>query len=548
MKFTQILAAIFSMLLFTACGGGGGASSPTPAASVPSGTGTSVSQVTISGKVTYDKVPHRTGGMGLDYGKTIKAPARGVVVALMDEKNEELGRAVTTANGEYSFKVKPSIDVKIQVRAQLLGTGQANWDVTVSDNTLDKALFALEGALASTGSSSSQTRDLHAPSGWGETGYTAERAAAPFAILDTVFDAVQAVIDVDAGVSFPALNIYWSPDNRAVIGQKALGHIGTSGYHHDEDAIYLLGEDGWDTDEYDPHVIIHEWGHYFEDHMARLDSMGGLHGLREKLDPRLAFSEGFGNALAGIVTGSPEYRDSSGENQGEGFMINFETITSSRAGWYNEGSVAAIIYDVFDDQADGNDRMSAGFKPIYGAMTDDAFRGSDAFTTIFSFSDALLKQPEINAADYRLLLDSQNISSSDALGAGEKNNGAITSALPVYKTVAIDGAPAQICSVDDAGNFNKLGNRELIFFNIPSDGEYRISLKMTSGDDQRDPDFNLWQAGKVVMEAASSRQGEESLTATLSAGDYVAEAYDFYNINGTSSKRGDACFELSLSR
>ena len=37
------------------------------------------------------------------------------------------------------------------------------------------------------------TRDLHAASGWGGSSYTSARDAAPFAILDTVYDAMQFV-------------------------------------------------------------------------------------------------------------------------------------------------------------------------------------------------------------------------------------------------------------------------------------------------------------------------------------------------------------------
>jgi len=69
------------------------------------------------------------------------------------------------------------------------------------------------------------------------------------------------------------------------------------------------------------HVIVHEWGHYFEHNLSRLDSLGGLHSLSDKLDPRLAFSEGWSNALAAIVTEDPNYKDSFGIGQSGGFMI-----------------------------------------------------------------------------------------------------------------------------------------------------------------------------------------------------------------------------------
>ena len=57
-----------------------------------------------------------------------------------------------------------------------------------------------------------------------------------------------------------------------------------------------------DSDEYDRHIIIHEWGHYFEDKLSRADSIGGPHGLSDRLDFRVAFGEGWGNAISAIIT------------------------------------------------------------------------------------------------------------------------------------------------------------------------------------------------------------------------------------------------------
>lgn len=538
-------AAIFSASL-ASCGGGDGGS-PTPSGpSGGGGTAPTVSKVTLSGQVTFDHVPHKTRGFGLDYDAVLRNPARGVVVILLDENNGTVDQTITDAEGHYSFQVDAGKDVKVQARAQLDQPGR--WDVRVTDNTLDNALYVMEGSLNSSGTKTVQTRNIHAASGWSGSAYTANRVAGPFAILDPVYDAIQMVNHADPDAKFPDMEYRWSPDNKPIAGNKALGQIGTSGFHKDENAVYLLGDADRDTDEYDPHVILHEWGHYFEHNLARLDSMGGLHSLSEKLDPRLAFSEGFGNGLAVIITGDPEYKDSSGAGQDSGFGIDFENLSTSRAGWYNEGSVAAILYDVYDSDMDGNDRMTAGFAPIYNAMTDQSLKSADVFGTIFSFSDALLAQNSVNASDYRLILDSQNISSSDVLGAGERNNGAIASSLPVYKSAEIDGAPVTLCSVDDAGRFNKLGNREFVYFEIPTNDRFEISMELISGEGARDPDFKLWQAGEIIADAASSRIDSERYIGELTSGAYIAEVFDFYNINGNSDRAGDACFSFTIRK
>lgn len=546
MELGKIITSGMGLLILSACGGGGGDSATTSSgASGSGGSANPVSKVTVSGQVTFDLVPHKERGFGLDYDAVRQAPARGVVVALLDDRDAMLAQTTTDNDGRYSFAaIDSDRDVKIQARAQL--KNGADWDVKVTDNTLDNALYVMEGALNSTGTKAAQTRNLHAASGWSGTQYANERVAGPFAILDPVYDSIQMVRDVDSSAEFPALEYRWSPDNQPVAGNKALGQIGTSGYHREENAVYLLGAADRDTDEYDPHVIIHEWGHYFEHHIARMDSMGGLHSLQDKLDPRLAFSEGFGNGLAAIVTGDPVYKDSAGAGQGSGFGIDFENLSSSRAGWFNEGSVAAILYDIHDHDADGNDHISAGFAPIYGAMTSGAFKDSVVFGTVFSFSDALAEQSGINMSDYRQLLATQNISSSDAQGAGERNNGAIASSLPVYKEASVDAESVTACSVDDAGRFNKLGNREFVYVDIPATGNYEIAMQLTSGSGNHDPDFRIWTAGQEIARSETSRVNSETFEGQLDAGAYIVEGFDFYNINGNSDRAGDACFALSV--
>ena len=544
MDLVKITGAAMIAAVLGSCGGdGGSSSSQIPPASGGAGSG-NISTVTLSGQVTFDFVPHGEISYGLNYDAISQEPARGIVVVLLDENNGTLDQTITDSSGQYSFQVNAGKDVKVQARAHLDQPGR--FDVRVTDNTLDNALYVMEGTLNSSGNSARQIRNLHAKSGWNGFRYNANRVAGPFAILDPVYDAIQMVQETDPDVHLPDMEFRWSPNNKAITGDKSQGLIGTSGFYKDENAVYLLGDADQDTDEYDPHVIIHEWGHYFEHNLARMDSMGGRHGLNEKLDPRLAFSEGFGSGLSAIMTGDPEYKDSSGSGQGSGFAIDFENLQTSRSGWFNEGSVAAILYDIYDENSDVDDRISGGFAPIYKAMTHAGVRDADIFSTIFTFSDALLAGNDINASDYRLLLGSQNISASNAQGTGERNDGAISSSLPIYKTASIDNEPVTVCSVNDAGRFNKLGNRELVFFDIPTAGRFEIKLEHASSSGSHDPEIKIWQDGQLKIESQSTQVNLESYTGELSAGSYVAELYDYYNISGDPARSGDVCFNFVI--
>ncbi len=56
-----------------------------------------------------------------------------------------------------------------------------------------------------------------------------------------------------------------------------------------------------DTDQFDDAVIIHEIGHRIEDVCAQMDSPGGTHFGLFRIDPRLAWSEGWGNYIGAHI-------------------------------------------------------------------------------------------------------------------------------------------------------------------------------------------------------------------------------------------------------
>jgi hypothetical protein len=90
----------------------------------------------------------------------------------------------------------------------------------------------------------------------------------------------------------PAQYIYPSED------PSTLGTV--SFYVHGDKQLFinggLLGNvTTKDTDHFDDAVIIHELGHYVEDVCGKMDSTGGTHYGLYRIDPRLSWSEGWGN-------------------------------------------------------------------------------------------------------------------------------------------------------------------------------------------------------------------------------------------------------------
>ena len=117
----------------------------------------------------------------------------------------------------------------------------------------------------------------------------------------------------------------------------------------------MLGDENVDTDEYDRHVLAHEFQHFLEYSISRSESPGGPHSPNDRLDLRVAFSEGFANAFSAMALNDPLYSDSLGSQQSRRFSFSMESNVTSPAGWYNEASIQSVTWDLFDAAVDGAD-------------------------------------------------------------------------------------------------------------------------------------------------------------------------------------------------
>jgi hypothetical protein len=562
--------------LGAACSGGSGVDAGQGGSGGPPAAG-----VAVSGTVTFDLVPSIAGaGGGLDYADTRVSPARGVTVELIGANDQVLATTVTGLAGQYSLRTTAGTQVFVRAKAEMVQAATPGWDFRVLDNTNGNALYVLDGAPFNTGSVDF-TEDLHAASGWDAStaSYAGTRAAAPFAILDLVHEAVQFVLAIDTNADFPALGIHWSPDNVPNLDvngdfNAATGEIGSS-FYESRFGLYLLGSQDADTEEYDRHVIAHEWGHYFEAAFSRGDSIGGPHALSDQLDLRVAFGEGFANALSAMVTGDSVYRDVSGPAQGNAPSFDVEQgnlFPAPVPGWYSERSVHEIIYDLYDSDQDSlEDDLALGFAPIYAVLTN-GHADSVALTSIFSFVDALKSELPAETATIDAIVGTQNIGTvEDAYGSNETNSGSPANGevLPIYYDIAVNGGPvSDVCSTNDfssatTGAQNKLGSRQFLKFNVSAPGPHVISARATfipSGQ-SADPDMVLHRRGSFAVSeqppvanctiAPSAQQCQENLSVTLPAGDYVLEVYEWTNTEPESSATppiGRTCFDVEITR
>ena len=561
-------------------GGGGGGGGANGNGSGDPGSGT----VTITGKARYELPPPVPNCNGLDFDATGLMPIRQATIQLLNAATQAvLDETVTDDNGDYQLNVDADTTVFIRVRAELKRTGGPSWDVEVRDNVTaanpppplaQRPLYVLDGVDFDSGSAD-QVRDITAVTGWGGSSYTATRSAAPFAILDAVYDGMLLVLTENPQLEFEPLDVFWSVNNTATAGEPQdidAGELGTSFYRSDNN-LFLLGMDGVDTEEFDDHVIVHEWGHYFEDTMSRSDSIGGSHALGDRLDMRVAFGEGFATAYSGMALASALYCDTLGPAQGSGFGIDIENQAAGTAGWYNEISVMKLIYDLWDTAPpDGADTGSISFGPIHSVMTG-AQAATPAFTSIFSFAAALKSEQPASAPFIDALLQSAGIAASGitAYGDDETNDSASTDVLPVHTTVVPDGSTINLCSnrqFDSQADGNKLSEHRFLRMTLDTASAYTFAITTTppiygpddpdDDRDQSDPDIFILRNGvvqnQVVMDDLQGLSGDanqEIFTTpnVLPAGDYVMALVEFryQDEDSPADYPAQTCFDVTVT-
>ena len=540
-----------------------------------------LSAVTVAGIVSFEFALPNANCRGLNLDNPETRPIRGATVQLFDSSNALLGSTVSGPDGSYSFaNIDANQDVYVRVRAELKSSGPVIWDVEVRDNVdtsgsppplASRPLYVVDFATFNTGAANIPDADFTATTGWNGSAYTGPRQAAPFAILDAIMDGMEMITAVDPTANFSPLDAFWSVNNTLTSPTDIdAGELGSSFYSGGIDSLFLLGDSGTDTEEFDDHVSMHEWGHYFEDNFSRSDSIGGSHTIGETLDPRLAFGEGFATALAAIALDNPQYCDTSAPMESGGFGLDTEGENRGPQGYYNEMSVATLLYDLVDTNVDGTDVGSIGFGPIYNVMTGPQAT-TDAFTSLFSFATAL--RNEVQAADLAFVDSQLTRENVDLPGLNEYGDtqtivpAGSRDVLPVYTVLPTDGTLINICAnsdFDDERDGNKLSEHRFLKFTTTTTSSYNVSVVAnpvpppttdptpTPPDvirDRSDPDVFIYRGPQLVAIGNSGDDDAETFTTNpLSPGNYVMDLQEWrYSDDDASSDFPEqVCFDVTM--
>lgn len=511
----------------------------------------------VVGQVSFDFVPTvvTATSVSLDHGAVQRLAARFVVVEAVSANNQELlASTVTNENGNYSLVLPKNTSVRLRAKAKMESVSGNKLEVVVVDNTNANAQWAVLSEPFDTGDGNAVTQNLNAGSGWTGNAYNdSARAAGPFAILDTIYRAVEKVAAADSDADFPALTVYWSPQNVSGSGDDPIvGQIGTSHFipadRNNGPRLYLLGKQDNDTDEYDRHVIAHEFGHYLQSAFSRDDSIGGQHGAGDMLDLRVAFSEGWGNGWAGIALNNPVYTDTLDAAQANGSQFDVSVGAESNPGWFSEDSIQKLFWDM-------SRKSSIGFAAIWTTLKTGLTQSS-ALSSIHSFAFAMNQQIPAAGDDLITILAGQDVAlPTDPYGSGETNLGSppIGDLSPLYLDHGGAGTTLSgVCvnnsndpQVDNLRFGNRSGEFRFIKVTLAAGAHSFIVTTSSTYNSKTTPIFALYGKDGEVAESANDRNNNQTLNYTAAAGDYVLALTD-RKLSAENSDDARACFNVEI--
>lgn len=262
-----------------------------------------------------------------DAGITMGAPLnpiRFAEVRVMDSSNSIVQCAETDGTGSFSFVLPQDTGAyKIEVASRAFNTENTAY---VMRNPSGNAYYSITSSIDSQSNTSGLVMVAKA-SGTYEAG--------AFNILDQIYKAqdylrtktancnsgpYQDCVPFNAYTTSHLVYTYWTPGLSPGVYYGSSRPI--SYYLTGQSQLFIGGGENGNTvdsdmDHFDNSVIIHEYGHFIEDHFGNPDSPGGGHDGESVIDPRLAWGEGWADFFQAAVlfpnTGMrPVYRDTSG--------------------------------------------------------------------------------------------------------------------------------------------------------------------------------------------------------------------------------------------
>lgn len=386
---------------------------------------------TLSGTVRFDPRAEArsdpSGSVGLDYDGLAAHPARRILREPSSPAHPRHGDADDHQRPRPLPAPRPPVDaeVKVQALAGIRGARYqpdgippdhcqgASFRVRVVDNTHGKAEYSLQSSASYTRSSTSA--DLHAGLVYGAGVLLGPRGR-------TLRDPrrggprVELLCEGVEDPSLPLLTINWSKNNVPASGDFSSG--GRSAPPSSPRAATTCSSSAPSRTATSSTVTSSRTRRAttWRARCRRSDSQGGSRSDGDTLDPATAFSEGYGNAVSGMVFDDPLYVDTSGAGQAEGFSFDVsEPPSGDDRGVYSEWSVQYLLWSLYENRDPA--LHSGGYDRIHPTLRDHV-RTSEAVVCLQTFAAYYRRETFGNAEGLRELLNIDLATPYDALCRG----------------------------------------------------------------------------------------------------------------------------------
>ncbi len=196
---------------------------------------------------------------------------------------------MTVTNGKPVFKSYLSVKEDIysntiyKISSTISSTGSGSYATTLTATALESVSAKIEGGAFNIYNDIITTYDYLAGLSSATVDFTCLNPK-----LDVYwkagFNPAKYLYPTSNEADLGTLSFYLRGDNELYINGGVVGDVLTS-----------------DTDHFDDAVVIHETGHHIEDACGTMDSPGGSHSAQYRIDPRLAWSEGWGDFMGAHI-------------------------------------------------------------------------------------------------------------------------------------------------------------------------------------------------------------------------------------------------------
>jgi hypothetical protein len=470
---------------------------------------------TVEGTLRYEKLPVSVRGLDLTQPVPTPAPQVHVMLRRTTAPTSVVAEGDTDEGGRYRLEVPDGTGQVVLLALAISG------QVSVHDPR--NGAFWVYESPAFDAARAPQTVTIP----------DRDRRAGPFNILAAIHRTNRFLRALEPGLPLDQqqITIYWSPVNRTGTYFDVLSH-----------RAFILGDRDEDSDEFDDSVIIHEYAHYLARRYSRDDSPGGAHCFAERLDPRLAWSEGWANFFAQAVLGDPRYIDTLGPDGSEvlAFDLDEDVADGDSPGYWSEDSVASVLWDLYAEPGTGTGHLGIGMSPIWRALRE--YFPSQVFPYLLTLADGLIQQDPSRQQEITNLLAKREI---------RYRYGVVPSVEQPFPRLLQPGAPAtgQVRSFQ-AECWTLLDASDYYRFRITTERDVQVRLRLTGADRDAGPaDLVLVlydaQARKVAVVDQQHGEGSvERLSRRLPPGDYVIGVQSFLQVN-EDVRYGQGRYELT---